>query len=93
VLGELIAQLDRPDVAAGVLTTLNPLVASQIERRAAAASMTVADFVAGAVREFVERAGDDLWFQLLTRVRTTEDPGLTAVQTILTWVVTEPSMR
>jgi hypothetical protein len=49
--------------------------------------MTVADFVAGAVREFVEHAGDDLWFQLLTIVRKSDDPGLTAVQTILTWVV------
>ena len=89
MLGELIAQLDRPDVAAGVLKTLDPHTAGQLERRAAAASMTVADFVAGAVREFVEHAGDDLWFQLLTIVRKSDDPGLTAVQTILTWVVAE----
>ena len=60
-----------------------------LERRADAASMTVADFAAGAVREFVEHADDDLWFQLLTIVRKSDDPGLTAVQTILTWVVAE----
>jgi len=89
VLGELIAQLDRPDVAAGVLTTLDPRIARQLERRADAASMTVADFAAGAVREFVEHADDDLWFQLLTIVRKSDDPSLTAVQTILTWVVAE----
>ena len=89
VLGELIALLDRPDVAAGVLTTLDPEVAEQIQRHAAAASLTVADFVAGAVREFVEGAGDDLWVQLLTVVRQSAAPGLSAVQTILTWVVTE----
>ena len=51
--------------------------------------MTVADFVAGAVREFLESADDDLWFQLLTIVRKSDDPGLAAVQTILKWVVTE----
>ena len=89
MLGELIAQLDRPNVAAGVLTTLDPHIAGQLERRAAAASMTVADFAARAVREFVEHAGDDLWFQPLTIARKSDDPGLTAVQTILTWVVTE----
>jgi len=89
VLGELIAQLDRPDVANSVMTTLNIDVARQIEHRAMAASMTVADFVAGAVREFAESADDDLWFQLLTIVRKSDDPGLAAVQTILTWVVTE----
>ena len=89
MLGELIAQLDRPDVAASLLTTINADIAGQIERRAATAFMTVEDFVSGAVREFVESAGDDLWFQLLTIVRKSDDPGLAAVQTILTWVVTE----
>jgi hypothetical protein len=89
VLGELIAELDRPEVAEGVLGTLHPDIARQIERRAAAASMPAPDFVAGAVREFLERADDDLWFQLLTVVRRSDEPGLAAVQTILQWVVTE----
>jgi hypothetical protein len=89
VLGELIAQLDRPDVTARVLTMLDPHIAGQLERRAAAASMTVADFAAGAVREFVDHAGDDLWFQLITIVRKSDDPCFTAVETILTWVVAE----
>jgi hypothetical protein len=89
MLGELIAQLDRPDVASGVMATLHSDVARRIEHRSAAASMTVADFAAGAVREFLETADDDLWFQLLTIVRKSDDPGLAAVQTILRWVVTE----
>ncbi len=90
MLGELIAQLDQAGVAAGVLGTLDPALQAQLARRAAAASMSLADFAAGAVREFVERADDDLWFQLLTVIRKTDDPGLVAVQTILEWVVTEP---
>ena len=89
MLRELIAQLDRPDVAHSVMTTLHPDIAQQIERRATAASTPVADLVARAVREFLESADDDLWFQLLTIVRKSNDPGLTAVQTILTWVATE----
>lgn len=88
MLGDLIAQLDRPDVTASVLATLHPDVARQIEERAAAASMAAADFASGAVRAFVDSADDDMWFQLLTIVRRSDDPGLTAVQTILTWVVT-----
>ena len=89
VLGDLIAQLDRPGIAASVLTTLDPAIMEQIERRAAAASMTLADFSAGAVREFIERGDDDLWFQLLTIIRQSDDPGLTAILTILTWVCTD----
>jgi len=88
-LGDLIARLDRPGVAAGVLTTLEPGIRGQIEERAAESSMAVGDFAAGAVREFIERGDDELWFQLLTMIRKSDDPGLAAVQTILTWVVTE----
>ena len=89
MLGELIAQLDRPEVANSVVTTLHSDVARQIERRATAASVPVADFVAGAVREFLDSADDDLLFQLLTIVRKSDVPGLTAVQTILQWVVAD----
>ena len=89
MLGDIIAMLDRPGVAAAVLSTLDPLTVLQIEQRAAAEAMSVADFAAGAVREFVERAEDDLWFQLLTIIRKAEDPSLAAVQTILRWVVTD----
>jgi hypothetical protein len=57
--------------------------------RAAAASMATEDFVAGAVRTFLDSADDDLWFQMLTVIRKADDPGLAAVQTILKWVATE----
>jgi hypothetical protein len=89
VLGDLIAGLDRPDVVESVLATLAPPIRQRLEARAAAASMSVPEFAAGAVREFVERADDDLWFQMLTLIRQAEEPGLVAVQTILRWV-TEP---
>jgi len=90
MLGELIAQLNKPDVTARVLLTLDTNLKEQIERRAAAVSIPAADFVAGAVHEFVERADDELWFQMLTIIRKSNDPGLAAVQTILQWTVTEP---
>jgi len=89
MLGALVAQLDRPELAAQVLSTLDPDLAVAVEMRAAAVSMTTAAFVAGAVRAFVDSADDDLWFQMLTVMRKAEDPGLTAVQTILKWVATE----
>jgi len=60
MLGDLIARLDQPSVAATVLATPQPEVIEQIERRAAAVSMAAADFASGAVREFIERADDDL---------------------------------
>jgi hypothetical protein len=87
MLGDLIAELDRPEVVEAVLGTLSAPIREQLEARAADASMTVADFAAGAVREFVEYGGDELWFQMLTLMREADDPGIVAVQTILRWVV------
>jgi hypothetical protein len=89
MLGDLIVGLDRPEVVEAVLATLAPPIRQRLEARAADASMTLPDFASGAVHEFVERADDDLWFQMLTLIRQAEDPGLVAVQTILRWV-TEP---
>jgi hypothetical protein len=88
-LGDLIANLDHPNVAASVLSTMDPIVAARIEGRAAAAAMTVADFTAGAVRDFVERADDEHWLQLLTIMREAEDPGLAAIQAILGWLAAD----
>lgn len=93
MLGDLIAQLHRSELCTGVLATLDPAIHEQLARRAAAASMTAVDFAAGAVRAFVERADDDLWFQLLTIIRKADDPGITAVQTILRWTVVEQEIR
>jgi hypothetical protein len=89
MLGALIAQLDRPSLAAQVLDTLDPDLVIAIEIRARGASMTTAEFVAGAVRAFIDSADDDLWFQMLTVIRKADDPGLMVVQTILKWVATE----
>ncbi len=89
MLGDLIANLDRPGVAAAVLTTLDPILIAQIEQRAEAAAMTVADSTAGAGREFVERGDDMLWLQLLNIMRKAEDPGLAAIQAILRWVAAD----
>jgi hypothetical protein len=88
MLGNLIAALERPEVVADVLSTLDLELAAKVTERAARASMSLGDFVAGSVRAFLDEADDDLWFQLLTVIRKSEDPGLSAVQTILRWVVT-----
>jgi hypothetical protein len=87
MLGDLIAALDRPEVISHVLATLDPELAANLAKRAAQASMAVGDFSAGAVRAFLDEADDELWFQLVTVMRKSEDPGLAAVQTILRWVV------
>jgi hypothetical protein len=42
--------------------------------------MVAADFAAGAVRDFADRADDEHWAQLVTIMRKAEDPGLAAIR-------------
>lgn len=88
MLGDLIANLDRPGVSTALLKAIDPALRAQIDERAEIVSMTTTEFVAGAIREFVERGEDDLWFQLLTVIRKADDPTLAAIETIMKWVVT-----
>ena len=87
MLGELIAQLDQPEMTSRVLTTLDPGITESINERAKSLSMSPAQFSAGAVREFVDWADEEQWAQLMSQIREADDPGLRAVQTILCWVV------
>lgn len=86
MLGDLIANLDDPDLIVSLLSALDADLIARVEARSAAVSMTTAQFTSGAVREFVEMGDDELWFQLLTVMRKADDPGLTAIRTILQWV-------
>ena len=93
MLGDLIGQLDKHGVGAGVLATLDPEISASINERARSLSMSSDDFVAGAVREFVDHADDSQWAQLLTHMKTADDAGLKAVQVILCWVASGPESQ
>lgn len=90
MLGELISQLDQRKISADVLATFDPEFSDAITKRAETLSMSTTDFIAGAVREFVDWADDSNWAQLLTHMKKADDPGLMAVQMILYWVVKGP---
>jgi hypothetical protein len=87
ILGELINQLDQHEISIDVLATLDPKLSDAITERASILSMSPPDFIAGAVREFVDWADDNQWAQLLTHMKKADDPGLMAVQMVLYWVV------
>ncbi len=89
MLGELISQLDQHEISADVLATFDPKISDAITERASTLLMSPPEFIAGAVREFVDWADDSQWAQLLTHMKTADDPGLMAVQMILYWVVSE----
>ncbi len=84
MFGELIAQLDRPEIAAGVLAVLeDEELESTIRRYADSNDLAVADCVAGIVRGFVDQADDEAWVQLIGIMTRAENPGLAALGAIL----------
>jgi hypothetical protein len=84
MFGELIAQLDRPEIAVEALAVLDDReLESTICRYAAANDIAVADCVAGIVRGFVDQADDEAWVQLVGIMTRAEDPGMAALGAIL----------
>lgn len=84
MFGELIAQLDRPEIAAEALAVLQDNeLESTIRRYAAANDIAVADCMAGIVKSFLDQANDDAWLQLVGIMGRSEDPGLAALGAIL----------
>jgi len=85
MFGELIAQLDRPEVAAGALGALeDDELVSTIRRYAEANEIGLAECVAGIVRSFVDQADDEAWMQLVgIMARASDDPTIAAFGAIL----------
>jgi hypothetical protein len=84
MFGELIAQLDQPEVAAEALAVLeDEELESTIRQYAAANDIAIADCMAGIVRGFLDQADDDAWLQLVGIMGRAEDPGLAALGAIL----------
>ena len=85
MFGDLIAQLDRPEVAAGALAALDDdELVSIIQRYAEANEIGLAECVAGIARSFVDQADDEAWMQLVgIMTRASDDPTIAAFGAIL----------
>jgi hypothetical protein len=84
MLGQLIASLDDPEVALGLLAALEaPALSERVAAAADAAGRPVPDIVASTVRGFLDAASDDHWLQLVGIMSRARDPGLAAIRAIL----------
>jgi hypothetical protein len=84
MLGEIIAQLDRPDRTAAVLAALDdPQLTDAVVRRADEAGFGTAEFVAQTVRYFLDHADEERWLQLVGAMTRADDPALAALHAIL----------
>jgi hypothetical protein len=84
MLGQLIADLERPDTMFGLVAALDaPDLMRRIGRAAEAAGQTPSVYLAVAVRTFVDEASDDTWLQLVGIMNRAKDPSLAAMRAIV----------
>jgi len=84
MLGNLIASLDDPKVAMGLVAAFNePALLARLAAAADESGCPPADIIGSTVRNFVETASDDHWTQLIGIMNRAEDPGLAAMRAIL----------
>ena len=84
MLGEIIAQFDRPNGTAAVLSAPdNPQITDAVVRRADEAGCGTAEFVAHTVRHFLEHAHEERWLQLVGIMARAGKPALAPLRAIL----------
>ncbi|WFU04920.1 hypothetical protein QA648_29655 (plasmid) [Rhizobium sp. CB3171] len=84
MFGTLIASLDNPQTAATVIETLGMEgLADRLKEAASLEAVEPAAYLAMVVRSFMETASDDHFVQLIGIMNRAEDPGLSALRTIL----------
>lgn len=84
MLGNLIASLEDPRVAMGLVAAFDePVLLTRLAAAADASGRLPAEIVGSAVRNFLDTATDDHWTQLIGLMNRAEDPGLAAMRAIL----------
>jgi hypothetical protein len=84
MLGQLIETLDDPATAHGLMAALDdPVLTKRLTTAAAAVGETPAVLLATTVREFLEKASDDHWVQLVGIMGRSSTPGLAALRAVL----------
>jgi hypothetical protein len=84
MFGHLLASLDNPKVALGVVAALDdPALINRLKVASDAAGRSQADIMASTVRGFLDMATDEHWLQLVGIMNRAEDPGLAAIRAVL----------
>ena len=84
MLGQLIASLDDPKIAAGIAAAIeDAALLRRLSVAAEAAGRPPAEVMAATVRGFLDSACDDHWLQLVGIMNRAPDPGLAAIRAIL----------
>jgi len=86
LLGQVIGQLAGEDVAAEALLGIGNLaLVVEVDAVADTFGETRAIYAAGAVRRYVQQAGDDDWLALMTALERAEDPASACLEKMLGW--------
>lgn len=80
MLGQTLKELARASDESAVLELMPDLVLlARTRAAAAAADLSLNQYVLGACRAFLDRAGEEEWATLMSRLRDGAEPGITLV--------------
>lgn len=92
MLGSLLADAQR---SAGIihesLRATDPVLADEVEARAAADGTGIATFMRRAVSDFSRSAGEEDWATLMSWINGSEDPGAACLTAMIRWRLAAPT--
>jgi hypothetical protein len=83
MLGKLIDDLDRPEIAERLVATLDEPLLTRLVAAAVSTGLSPEAALVEIVRGFVDEASDDQWVQLIGILNRADDPGSAAISAIL----------
>jgi hypothetical protein len=84
LLNKMLTALDNPGVAAHVMDALDePALVTRLIMAASADGEMPCAHLGRRVRQFLDRASDEQWLQLIVQIRDSADPGLATVRAVL----------
>jgi hypothetical protein len=92
MLGDLLAAARRSATGfEGWIGAVDPDIARDMARAAAAAGLATAGFARAAVADFSRHASEEDWATLISSIRDSEDPGTLCLLLMVRWRLTVPA--
>lgn len=84
LLNQMLTDLDDPCVAAQIMDALGePALVTRLIIAASADGELPCAYLGRSVRQFLDRASDEQWLQLVVEIRDSADPGLATIRAVL----------
>jgi hypothetical protein len=94
MLGDILRELTDATSAENMLAAIGrPDIVARVQQDASAEGVAAGAFVAAEVRHMLDHAGEEVWLELLGRMSGSPEPGVAALEAMLSRAFPDPAIN